>query len=54
MNQSVQNEPGLGDLLTRTAWKTKLSTDVNQAELEARYGQRFTELIMHNGMGLPR
>ena len=39
---------------TRTAWKTKLSTDVNQAKLEVRYEQKLTVLTLHNGMGLPR
>ena len=24
------------------------------SKLEARYGQRLTELTLHNGMGLPR
>ena len=39
---------------TRTAWKTELSTDVSQAKVEARYGQRLTELTLHKNMGLLR
>ena len=34
--------------------KTKLSTDVYQAKLEARVGQKLTGLTLHNGMRLLR
>ena len=58
MNESIRTKwAGIGRLArptTRTAWKTKLSTDVSQAKLEAKYGQKLTRLTLHNGMGLLR
>ena len=58
MNESIRTEwAGIGRLArptTRTAWKTKLSTDVSQAKLEARDGQKLTELTLHKNLGLLR
>ena len=58
MNESIRTKRAeIGRLArptTRTAWKTKLSTDVDQAKLEAKYGQKLTELTLHKNMGLPR
>jgi hypothetical protein len=51
MSESIRTKwAGIGRLarpITRTAWKAKLSTDVSQAKLVARDGQKLTELTLH-------
>jgi hypothetical protein len=58
MNESIRTEgAGFGRLAqpnTRTAWKTKLSTDVSPAKLKARNGQELPKLTLREGVGLLR
>ena len=58
MSESIRTKgAGIGRLArptTRTAWKTKLSTDVSQAKLETIDGQKLTELTLHKNLGLLR